>query len=142
MSAVIANEPEPKPPEPKVVGVTVPSPKPQVFTPPQTPTYRDRFTPGERWALRLSGIAALAVGVGFIVQGFVELDHHGEIVTQNGQQYRRNTADSGQPLFFSLGSVLVVGGTLMSVFGWRPWPVRVAPAVSANGAQLQLQGTF
>ena len=110
MSAVIANEPEPK-------AVATPSPAPKH----EGPQYRDRFSSGERWALRGTGIAALALGIGFIAQGFVELSHNGDIVTQNGQQYRRDTTKPGQPHFSSpVGAVAAVARNCADCYRLAP----------------------
>lgn len=138
MTAVIANEPEPKAPPPREK-----TPPPPVL-PPQSPQVqtRERFTPPQRWVLRLSGIAALGVGVGFLVQGFVEVARDGDVVIENGQAYRLETATTGQPLFFTLGALSTVAGVALSVLGWKSWPVRVAVAPSLMGGQLVVGGTF
>jgi hypothetical protein len=148
MTAAIANEPEPKPSEHKI-GVQPPAPDPLLAPPglpqphvPAPPRFKDRLTRGERWLLRGSGIAALAVGVGLLVQGFVEVGHDGDLVVEDGQTFRRNTAAYGQPLFFTLGAASVIAGIVLNVVGWRPWPVRVSPSVSSTGAHLQIEGRF
>jgi len=137
MTSVIANEPEPKktPPREKTPPPVLPPQAPQVQT-------RERFTPPQRWVLRLSGIAALAVGVGFLAQGFVEVARDGEVVIENGQAFRLDTATTGQPLFFTLGALSTVAGVALSVLGWKSWPVRVAVAPALTGGQLVVGGTF
>jgi hypothetical protein len=135
MSSVIENEPEPKEPV-----------EPKTSKEPTQPTtkVRERFTPAQRWTLRLSGIAALAVGVGFLAQGFVEVAHDGEIVdhiTENSRLAIRDT-DKYQAVFLTLGAVSVAAGVALSVLGWKSWPVRVAAMPTLSGGQLVVSGTF
>lgn len=138
MSSVIENEPEPKTPKEPI------EPKTQKEPTQPAAKVRERFTPAQRWTLRLSGIAALAVGVGFLAQGFVEVAHDGEIVehvTENSRLAIRDT-DKYQAVFLTLGAVSVAAGVALSVLGWKSWPVRVAAVPTLSGGQLVVGGTF
>jgi hypothetical protein len=139
MTSVIANEPEPKPLPPREK--TAP-PQALLSQSPSGAQTRERFTSPQRWILRLSGIAALAVGVGFLVQGIVEVAQDGKVIVENEQAFRLETATTGQPLFFTLGGVSSVAGVVLSVLGWKSWPARVAVVPGLAGGQLVVGGAF
>lgn len=154
MSAVIANEPAETPAhaptvEPKAPPLAPPAPAPSKTKPPlafpvgqPTAATRDRFTRSERLAFKLGGAVLGAAGIGLLAQGFVELTHNGDVVTTNGQRFRVDTTTTGQPLFFSLGAASLIAGGALELLGWLPWQVKVAPVVSASGANVQVGGSF
>jgi hypothetical protein len=151
MSAVIANEPakvsslppaSPPSREPK----TAPAPptRPMEFMLPLTSQLvtRDRFSHGQRLALRVSGIILATAGVGLLAQGFIERGHDGDTVVQSGQRYRIDTTSTGQPLFFSLSAACLAGGAVLTLLGWLPWSVGVSTVMSSSRAQAQLVWSF
>jgi hypothetical protein len=119
-------------------------PKPYPDRP--APVDEERFSRPTRIAFRSVGIALDALGLLGLVQGFVEVAHDGERVTQAGQLYQRDTA-KGQALFFSLGAITLAGGAALTALGWLPprrarQTVRVVPAISPSGAQVHLELNF
>jgi hypothetical protein len=166
MSAVIANEPEPASP-PMVMEPPLKSPppndgalvKPRALpnNPPpvigSSSSAEDRLSRGQRLALRGVGFGLVGVGVLGLIQGFVELRHNGDVVDSSGKDcsscsYHLETG-KGQALFFTLGSVVALGGAAMAIVSWihlpkqpREHALTILPAVSPTGAQLQIRLTF
>jgi hypothetical protein len=160
MSATLANEPEPVPPEPS------PAPNGSKILPPQPPAGdghkivkprlppEDRLTHQQRVIIRGVGFGLVGVGALGIIQGFVELSHNGDLVdaSKNGGcgstcGYRLVTVE-GQKLFFSLGAVTAAVGGALAVLSWWPLPkkheraVRLVPELSPTAARLQLEVSF
>jgi hypothetical protein len=171
MSAVIANEPEPVP---QVSPPPMPSPEP-VVSPPNEPIKppdngatngkivsplipsppQDRLTRQQRLVLRGVGFGLVGLGLLGFIQGGVEVARDGKLADANGNFdcgtacVQRRVTTEGQALFFSLGSITLLGGAAMAIVSWVPLPrprtasaIRIIPALLPTEARLQLELSF
>jgi hypothetical protein len=135
---VLENRPSEPPPTP---AVTAPAPSP----PAKWPANLSRK---QKIGYRVAGLILLALGVGGVSQGFVEVAHNNEQVGPNGETgcapncgFHRDTT-KGQALFFSLGGASLVVGVVLTTAGFWPtwrsaarariWRRRASPARAAR----------
>jgi hypothetical protein len=100
-----------------------------------------------QWILRGAGIAAGVLGLAGVVFGFVEVGRDATVcdsVPAGGQCVRHRDTTNGQIFGFATGFPLLAASALMSYYGWRHAPKRLAfaPAVSPQSVSLSAGWQF